>query len=528
MEQSEAVSDFAPKKLARQLDFSAICRASANVVLPPSQAPQSHLRLQTHAPQPPPQQVQPQPLLHLQLQTPPKQSQAIPQLHALPQQVPVVRRIPHSVQILPLPTMPLAYCECFAAGIYCNGCNCLNCCNNVANEKARQEAVGATLERNPNAFRPKIASSPQSLDTREDAREAQMIGKHNKGCHCKKSGCLKKYCECFQANILCSDNCKCMDCKNSEGSEERRSLFHGNHNGIACMRRPANADVSGAIGSSGYGTPIESKKRKREEFLGSVTKDQSAKYQQIYWSPLAGILQPQDVKEICSLLVVLSQEAKKALAGKMDRQPERENNHYFEPTSASSVHGREDSVNGPDIHRTLADDCINGNKAGRERNNDSRTGDDLANGRPASPEIDLMCHEQEMVFMEAGLTTGMGGLCQNKTQISSNGHEYSEVYAEQEKLILTRFRDFLNRLVTCGSIKETMYSPSAKSNMGNQQEPADRLIICAETEIGNHKKAYSNGDAKSSVVVTSASNGILPILSALPVKNEEINPEKKS
>ncbi|KAJ9168314.1 hypothetical protein P3X46_019857 [Hevea brasiliensis] len=596
MEQSEAVSDFAPKKLARQLDFSAICRASANVVLPPSQAPQSHLRLQTHAPQPPPQQVQPQPLLHLQLQTPPKQSQAIPQLHALPQQVPVVRRIPHPVQILPLPTMPLAkqespgprprknveakdgtpkkpkqcncknsrclklYCECFAAGIYCNGCNCLNCCNNVANEKARQEAVGATLERNPNAFRPKIASSPQSLDTREDAREAQMIGKHNKGCHCKKSGCLKKYCECFQANILCSDNCKCMDCKNSEGSEERRSLFHGNHNGIACMRRPANADVSGAIGSSGYGTPIESKKRKREEFLGSVTKDQSAKYQQenhvrnsaasssplsaavshsanatvlgsskfTYKSPLAGILQPQDVKEICSLLVVLSQEAKKALAGKMDRQPERENNHYFEPTSASSVHGREDSVNGPDIHRTLADDCVNGNKAGRERNNDSRTGDDLANGRPASPEIDLMCHEQEMVFMEAGLTTGMGGLCQNKTQISSNGHECSEVYAEQEKLILTRFRDFLNRLVTCGSIKETMYSPSAKSNMGNQQEPADRLIICAETEIGNHKKAYSNGDAKSSVVATSTSNGILPILSALPVKNEEINPEKKS
>lgn len=28
------------------------------------------------------------------------------------------------------------------------------------NEAARQEAVGITLERNPNAFRPKIASSP--------------------------------------------------------------------------------------------------------------------------------------------------------------------------------------------------------------------------------------------------------------------------------------------------------------------------------------------------------------------------------
>nr|AWW04542.1 cysteine-rich polycomb-like protein [Hevea brasiliensis] len=584
MGQSEATSDFAPKKLARQLDFTTICRASANLVFTPSQAQ--------------PQKVQPHPLLNLQLQTPPKQQSAMPQFHVLPQQVPVVRRIPHSVQKLPLPTLPPGmqespgsvprndveakdctpkkikhcncknslclklYCECFAAGLHCNGCSCLNCHNNVENEGARQKAVGATLERNPNAFRPKIASSPQSPDTREDAREAQMIGKHNKGCHCKKSGCLKKYCECFQANILCSDNCKCMDCKNSEGSEERKSLFHGNHNSIGCIQQTENADVTGAIGSSGYCTPIASKKRKSKEILGSVTKDQSAKYQQEshvknsaasssplsipvshsttatvlgaskfrYKSPLSGILQPQDVKEICSLLVILSQEAQRELAGKMDRQPERENNHYFEPTSASSVHGREDSVNGPDIHRTLADDCVNGNKAGRERNNDSRTGDDLANGRPASPEIDLMCHEQEMVFMEAGLTTGMGGLCQNKTQISSNGHECSEVYAEQEKLILTRFRDFLNRLVTCGSIKETMYSPSAKSNMGNQQEPADRLIICAETEIGNHKKAYSNGDAKSSIVATSASNGVLPIMSAFPVKNSntEINPESKS
>jgi len=58
------------------------------------------------------------------------------------------------------------YCECFASGTYCEGCNCVNCCNNVENETVRQEAVEATLERNPNAFRPKIFSSPGIRDLR--------------------------------------------------------------------------------------------------------------------------------------------------------------------------------------------------------------------------------------------------------------------------------------------------------------------------------------------------------------------------
>lgn len=110
------------------------------------------------------------------------------------------------------------YCECFSAGRYCDGCNCVNCFNNREHEGKRQAAIEATLERNPNAFRPKVGDT-------ESVAVASTSRKHSKGCNCRKSGCLKRYCECFQAGILCGENCKCDGCKNFEGSIERSYIL---------------------------------------------------------------------------------------------------------------------------------------------------------------------------------------------------------------------------------------------------------------------------------------------------------------
>lgn len=108
------------------------------------------------------------------------------------------------------------YCDCFANGEFCSNCNCNSCFNNLEHEPERLKAIKTCLDRNPEAFKPKIGKG----------KEGESDRRHSKGCNCKRSGCLKNYCECYEAKIMCSSICKCVGCKNFEESPERKTLMH--------------------------------------------------------------------------------------------------------------------------------------------------------------------------------------------------------------------------------------------------------------------------------------------------------------
>ncbi|XWS58320.1 hypothetical protein CRYUN_Cryun08bG0023800 [Craigia yunnanensis] len=114
------------------------------------------------------------------------------------------------------------YCDCFAAGLYCiEPCSCQDCFNKPIHENVVLETRRQIESRNPLAFAPKvIRSMDRILDYGGETNKTPASARHKRGCNCKRSSCLKKSCECFQAGVGCPPSCRCESCKNSFGRKD--------------------------------------------------------------------------------------------------------------------------------------------------------------------------------------------------------------------------------------------------------------------------------------------------------------------
>ncbi|KAK3027065.1 hypothetical protein RJ639_040897 [Escallonia herrerae] len=163
------------------------------------------------------------------------------------------------------------YCECFASGNYCDGCNCADCKNTEENEVERKAAIASYLERLPNAPKPKITGSKLIAEETEDNK--------NWDANARDQSASRGIASAFK---LTSSALKCVNAwtartlKSSlENRNDRENLLSPNRMGqLICRLAPS------------------------EQVIRTLHPDQGK-----------GTIQPKDMRELCSILVVVSDAA---------------------------------------------------------------------------------------------------------------------------------------------------------------------------------------------------------------------------
>ncbi|KAH1106628.1 hypothetical protein J1N35_010396 [Gossypium stocksii] len=152
---------------------------------------------------------------------------------------------------------------------------------------------------------------------------------------------------------------------------------------------------------------------------------------------LADIIQKQDLKELCSILVVLSREAAKILADQRSLIEGVEN--HLEISLALATEDRLESQKDFVAEKTRADNCSSVNQAVKSGPENSCTDvADMPKGRPKSlGTLALMCDEQDTTFTTAA---SINGIMNNGYSIVAPTTETAAVAYEETDKRRRRYR----------------------------------------------------------------------------------------
>jgi len=208
------------------------------------------------------------------------------------------------------------YCECFSAGKTCvpsNGspneetCNCRECGNTPLDVGSvqRQAAIVKSLTTKSRTFRPRTqmvhaegfmenlnpnilrgntaiatpfsikkhdltspgASISQTSDslkpssTNDGGQAEASLSLPPPRCFCKKSRCIKLYCDCFTAGLHCENGrCKCTNCQNLDPNDNRKNSDPAGFSSPKASAAVKNSDS--LLAEAAFSTPAAPVKRK--------------------------------------------------------------------------------------------------------------------------------------------------------------------------------------------------------------------------------------------------------------------------
>jgi len=105
----------------------------------------------------------------------------------------------------------------------CGGdCKCVDCENNAKHATRRDTVIQSILGRRPNAFETKIFVKPApAAAVVPIVPVAGAAVAHARGCTCRRSRCLKKYCVCYNERVACGEWCRCIACQNGNAASAK-------------------------------------------------------------------------------------------------------------------------------------------------------------------------------------------------------------------------------------------------------------------------------------------------------------------